>query len=109
MSPVTGTDNLNLTGGAVTTDASIHVLENSVVPFSLVVDWVLYTSSRTVTTLANPIDIGSATNVTVIQYENNARIPGVWQQLVGVSYDGADYVNDPNSNTFRSGNVIITI
>ena len=109
LSPVTGTDNLNLTGGAVTTDASIHVLENSVVPFSLVVDWVLYTSSRTVTTLANPIDIGSATNVTVIQYENNARIPGVWQQLVGVSYDGADYVNDPNSNTFRSGNVIITI
>ena len=75
----------------------------------MVVDWVLYTSSRDVSTLENTIDVGNATNVTVIEYRDNPRLLGVWQQLVGVSYDGNTYENDADSNTFRSGDVIITI
>ena len=115
VQPAADGDSLVLGGATVTTNADLHVLENSVVPFSMVIDWVLYTSSRSVVESPNPIDIQGATNVTVITYSQNARIPGTWLQYVGVEqiFDGdgnfTGYRNNEEANTFVSGNVRITI
>ena len=80
----------------------------------MVLDWVLYTSSRTVIDRGMTTIPGTSLSVPTIEYADNPRLleNSRWLQYVGVRYDedqAQPYILDPDASVIQSGATIITV